>query len=83
MERMPKPATMPRMSGPSGPPRKFADADRRDYTMTELREIARDHDLPARSRMTHDELVELITAADIILPSKPLERMPPYRRKSR
>ena len=49
---------MERMSGPVGPSRKFTAADRWDYTVAELREIAAEHGLPAKSRMTHDELVE-------------------------
>jgi hypothetical protein len=81
---MPKPDRMPRMSGPAtGPRQKFTLADRWDYTVTELRQIAAEHDLAATSRMTHDELVALITAAGVDLPPKPPERMPPYRRKSR
>ena len=70
---------MERMHGP-GQARKFTSEDRWDYTMTELRQIAADHELPATSRMTHDELVALITEADITLPPKPAERMPPFRR---
>jgi len=70
------------MPKPPGPPQKFTAADRWDYTVAELRTIAAEHDLlPATSRMTHDELVELITSACISLPRKPLERMSLYRRR--
>jgi len=31
--------------------------------------------------MTHDELVKLITTAGIDLPAKPVDRMPPFRRR--
>jgi hypothetical protein len=52
-----------------------------DYTVAELRQIAADRNLRVAMRMTHDQLVELITAAGIQLPPKPPQRMPPYRRK--
>src|SRR6516162_7769285 len=50
-----------------------------DYTVADLRQIAADHNLRPTMRMTHDQLVELITVAGIQLPPKPLERMPPFR----
>jgi hypothetical protein len=65
-----------------GQVRKSTSADRWDYTVAELRQIEADHDLPATSRMTHDGLVALIAAADISLPPKPAERMPPFRRRT-
>jgi hypothetical protein len=52
-----------------------------DYTVADLRQIAADRDLPATMRMTHDQLVELITAAGIQLPPNPPGRMPPFRRR--
>lgn len=67
--------------GPDGPAQRFTSADRWDYTVAKFRQIPADHDLPATSRTTHDELVALITAAGIDLPAKPLERMPPFRRR--
>lgn len=78
---MPKPDRMSRMSGPAaGPPQKFTLADRWDYTVAELRRIAAEHDLAITSRMTHDDLVGLITAAGVDLPPKPPERLAPFRR---
>jgi hypothetical protein len=55
-----------RPRGP-GQARKLTTADRWDYTVAELRQIAAEHSLTATSRMTHDELVSLIAAAGISL----------------
>lgn len=65
---------MERMPRPEGLPQRFTLADRRDYTVAELRGIAAKHGLPAPSRLTHDELAELITSAGIPLPPKPAQR---------
>jgi hypothetical protein len=54
---------------------KFTAEDHWDYTVAELRGIATGHGLVAVSRLRHDELVALITAADIPLPPKPPERL--------
>ena len=65
-----------------GQPQRFTAADRWDYTAAELRGIAAEHGLAhTPSRLTHDELVELITTAGIPLPPKRLERMQPFRRR--
>jgi len=53
---------MERTCGP-GQARKLTSADRWDYTVAELRQIAAEHSLAATSRMTHDELVSLIAEA--------------------
>jgi Rho termination factor, N-terminal domain len=69
VERVPKPERTERITL----------ADRRDYTVAELRQIAREHQVRRTSRMTHDELVKVLTARGIDLPAKPLQRMP-YKR---
>jgi hypothetical protein len=50
------------------------------YTVAELRGIAAEHGLPTPSRLTHGELVDLVTAAGVPLPPKRPERMSPARR---
>jgi hypothetical protein len=52
-----------------------------DYTVRELRQLAAEHGVKIRSRATKDEIIAALTAAGVELPTKPLERMPPYRRR--
>ena len=69
---------MERMPAPGAEPQRFTAAA---YTVAELRGIAAEHGLPTPSRLTHDELVELVTAAGVPLPLKPPGRMQPFRRR--
>jgi hypothetical protein len=72
---------MERMTGPAGEPQRITTADRWDYTVAELRGIAAEHGLPTPSRLTHPELVDLLTTAGVPLPPKLPERMQPFRRR--
>jgi hypothetical protein len=66
--------TLERMPRAEGPAARFTRADRWDYTNAELREVAREHDIPVTARLTHDEPVRLLADAGIDLPTKPLRR---------
>lgn len=45
------------------------------YTVTEFRQLARDHQVRVPSRALHHELVAALTAAGVDLPVKPMERI--------
>ncbi len=70
----PRETKLERMPRAEGPAARFTLADRWDYTNAELREIAREQDIPVPSRLTHDKLVRLLAGAGIDLPAKPLRR---------
>jgi len=55
-------------------PHRFTLADHLDWTVAELRQLAREHGVPGRSRMDHPELVAALTAAGVELPPKPMEK---------
>jgi hypothetical protein len=58
-----------------GTPHRFTLADHRDYTVKELRQLAREHGVAVRSRADHPELVAALVAAGVELPPKPPERI--------
>jgi hypothetical protein len=56
--------------------RKFTQEERASfgYTVAELRQLAREHQVQVPSRALHHELVAALKAAGVDLPSKPLNQ---------
>ena len=52
-----------------------------DYTVHELRQLATEHNVRVPARALKDEIIAALTAAGVDVPRKPLQRMPPYRRR--
>jgi hypothetical protein len=74
---------MERIIRVGAPAPRFTPVYRWDYTVAELRELAREHGITGTSRMTHEDLVKALRDADVELPAKSLTRMPPYHRRQR
>jgi hypothetical protein len=57
-------------------PERITIGQRWDWTVAELRELARQNDVPFLSRHTHEELVDLLWRWGVDVPAKPPQRMP-------